>query len=154
MYHWLVLKTFLQTFTIFCQLHKGGGDENFQKWHGAWGKARNAGMEGWGLVLYCREMEKFLKSLYIVGRRVLTLLFYEVSPHIVYLLLFKFCPLASLISLLPTLLTPTVVSAVLFLWLNGWSRHIWCAVFLTDNIDLHMSSLGTLVPERPWCDII
>ena len=47
--------------------------------------------------------------------------------------------------------TPTVVSAALFLWLNGWWCHIWCAVLLNDNMDLHMSSLGTIVPEGPWC---
>ena len=56
-----------------------------------------------------------------------------------------------LISLLRPPPTPTVLSAVLFVWLNKWSHHIWCAVFLPDNMDLHMSSLGTLVPERPWC---
>ena len=47
--------------------------------------------------------------------------------------------------------TPTVFSVVLFLWQNEWSRHIWCAILLNDNTDLHMSSLGTLVPEGPWC---
>ena len=47
--------------------------------------------------------------------------------------------------------TPTVLSVVLSLWLNGWSRHIWCAILLNDNRDLHMSSLGTLVPEGPRC---
>ena len=26
--------------------------------------------------------------------------------------------------------THTVLSAVLFLWLNGWFRHIWCAIYL------------------------
>ena len=36
---------------------------------------------------------RYGKSLYIVGIGVLTLLFYEVPPHIVYLLFFKFCPL-------------------------------------------------------------
>ena len=45
--------------------------------------------------------------------------------------------------------TATVLSVVLFLWLNGWSRHIRCAILLNDNIDLFMSSLGTLVPEGP-----
>ena len=46
--------------------------------------------------------------------------------------------------------TPTVLSIGLFLWLHGWSRHIWCAISLNDNLDLHMLSLGTLVPEGPW----
>ena len=40
---------------------------------------------------------------------------------------------------------------LLFLRLNWWLRHIWCAVLLNDIMDLHMSSLGTLVPEGPWC---
>ena len=39
--------------------------------------------------------------------------------------------------------TPSLLSVVLFLWLNRWSRHIWCAIVLNDNIDLHMSSLST-----------
>ena len=47
--------------------------------------------------------------------------------------------------------TPTVLSVVLFLWQNEWSRHTWCAILLNDNMDLHMLSLGTLVPEGPWC---
>ena len=38
-----------------------------------------------------------------------------------------------------------------FLWLKGWWRHIWCFTLLNDNRDLHMSSLGTLVPEGHWC---
>ena len=46
--------------------------------------------------------------------------------------------------------TPTVFPVDLFLWLNGWSHHIWCAIFLNDNLDLHMLSLDTLVPEGPW----
>ena len=47
--------------------------------------------------------------------------------------------------------TPAVLSVVLFLWLNGWSHYIWCAILLNDNMDLHMWSLGNLVPERTWC---
>ena len=35
-------------------------------------------------------------------------------------------------------------------WVMGWSYHIWCAILLNDNVDLHMSSLGSLVPEGPW----
>ena len=48
-------------------------------------------------------------------------------------------------------LTPTALSAVPFLWLNGGSCHNWCAILLNDNMDLHMSSLSTLVQEGPWC---
>ena len=54
-------------------------------------------------------------------------------------------------SLSPPPPAPTVFSVAMFLWLNGWSRHIWCAILLNDNMDLYMSSLGTLVPEGPWC---
>ena len=61
---------------------------------------------------------------------------------------FKFCPTPPLSPQNPT---PTVFSVVLFLWLNGLSRHIWCAILLNDNMDLQMSRLGTLVPEGPWC---
>ena len=61
---------------------------------------------------------------------------------------FNFCWYHSQIPRSPI---PTVLSIVLFLWLNGWSRHIWCAILLNDNMDLHMSNLGTLVPEGPWC---
>ena len=67
-------------------------------------------------------------------------------------LFFKFCPP----TLPPTSLssptpTTTALSVVIFLLLNGWSRHIWCAILLNYNMDLHMSNLGTLVPEGPWC---
>ena len=34
---------------------------------------------------------------------------------------------------------------------NGWSRHIWCVVLRNHIMDLHMSSLGTIVPEGPCC---
>ena len=39
----------------------------------------------------------------------------------------------------------------LFLWLNGWSRHVWYAILLNVFMNLRMSILGTLVPEGPWC---
>ena len=32
-----------------------------------------------------------------------------------------------------------------------WSHDIWCAILLNDNIELHMSTLGSLVPEGPSC---
>ena len=62
-------------------------------------------------------------------------------------LFFKFCPTHSSppISLSPSNASPTVPSLDLFLWLNGWSCHIWCVILLNDNMDIHMSSLGTLV---------
>ena len=91
----------------------------------------------WGVKI-CWDKRKVLipldrncKFLYIVGRGVLTT-FYE---DILYCLcpppFFKFCPLPPL-PLLPCHL------------------RIWCAILLNDNIDLYMSSLGTLVPEGPW----
>ena len=54
-------------------------------------------------------------------------------------------------SLSPPTPTPTGLSVVLFLWINGWSSHVWCAILLNYNMDLHMSGLCTLVPEGPWC---
>ena len=47
--------------------------------------------------------------------------------------------------------SPTFLSVVLFLWLNGWSHHIWYAILLNDDMDLHMSNLGTLLPEGSSC---
>ena len=43
---------------------------------------------------------------------------------------------------------PTVFSVVMFLWLNWWSCYILCVILLNDNMDLYMSSLGTLVYTR------
>ena len=48
-------------------------------------------------------------------------------------------------SLLPPITTSTAYSVALFLWLNGWSCDIWCAFFLNDIMDVHMSSLKTLM---------
>ena len=36
-------------------------------------------------------------------------------------------------------------------WINDWSRHIWCAILLNDNMNLHMLSLCIIAPEGPWC---
>ena len=70
--------------------------------------------------------------------------------YITYPLFFKFRP--------PTTHFPVTSnphSHCSFCWpvslAEWWSHHIWCAILLNDNMDLHMSSLGTLVPERPWC---
>ena len=64
----------------------------------------------------------------------------------------KFCPhTPTPTSLSPSTPAPTVLSVVMFLWLNGWSCHIWCAILINHNMDLYMSSLGTLIPEGPWC---
>ena len=66
--------------------------------------------------------------------------------------LFKFICNVHPSSLSPPTPTPTALSVVLLLWLNGWSDcHIWCAILLNDIMDLNMLSLGTSVPERTWC---
>ena len=95
---------------------------------------------------------KFLKSLYIVGRRVLTPLFYEDLPYISKFPFFKFFPPPPPFStfLSPPTLNATALSVNIFLWINEWSRHIWYTILLNDNIDLQMSSLATLVLEGPW----
>ena len=85
---------------------------------------------------------------------VITPLFYEEPlyclPHPPFFFQILSMPLSPT-SLSPPTSTPPVLSIILFLWLNGWSYHIWCAILLNDNMDLHMASLGTLVPEGPWC---
>ena len=84
---------------------------------------------------------------------VITPLFYEEPlyclPHPPFFFQILSMPLSPT-SLSPPTSTPPVLSIILFLWLNGWSYHIWCAILLNDNMDLHMS-LGTLVPEGLWC---
>ena len=82
----------------------------------------------------------------IVGRGVLTPLFYE-DPPILLRLLFQFLSNSSTPppSLSPPTLTPIPHSVVLFLWLNGWSCDIWCAILLNGIMDVPMSSLKTLM---------
>ena len=93
------------------------------------------------------------KSLYKVGRGVLTPPFYGDPSSLPTPLPFNFFPthLPPLTSLSPPTPTLTVFSAVLFLWLNGWPNQIWRAILFNDNMDLHMSSFGTLVRKGPWC---
>ena len=70
------------------------------------------------------------------------------APYITYPYpSFKICPNASL-PLSRHLQHPP---PLLFLWLNGWSYHIWCVILLNDVMNLHMLGLGNLVPEKPWC---
>ena len=104
------------------------------------GSQRFFGFIMWGMI----------KSPYIISRGVLTPLFYEDSP-----ILPPPHPFSSFVPPPPTPLspltsTPTVLSVVLFLWLNVWSHHIWCAILHNENMDLHTSSLVTLVPEGTW----
>ena len=65
-------------------------------------------------------------------------------------------PLFEILSNLPFFVTskpypqcPNALSVIMFFWLNGWSRYIWCAILLNIK-DLHMLSLSTLVLEGPW----
>ena len=84
----------------------------------------------------------------IIGRGVLTPLFYE-EP-----LLYCLHPLFTNFVQSPPCLLPCQLQpppSLLFLWLTGWSRHIWCAILLNYMMDLHMFSLCTLAPEGPWC---
>ena len=92
---------------------------------GGRGKARKEGGGSW---FYNGGDWNFLKSLQIVGRRVLTTLFYE-DPLYCLPSFFRFCPTPSLSS---PISTPTVLSVM-------------------DNMDLHILSLGTLVPQGSWC---
>ena len=95
---------------------------------------------------------KLLNFPYILGTGVLSLLIYEDFPPILLTTTFSNfvqpLPPTSLSSQTPT---PIVFSVALFIWLNEWSGHIWCAILCNDKMDLHMSSLHTLVPKGPWC---
>ena len=101
-------------------------------------------------------------SNHIVGRRVLTPLFYEDPLYIAKLPFFKFCPTP-----LPCCLQPPALLLILllFLWLNGWSCHIWCTILLNDIMDVHMSSLrilmhvlcnkvSSLLSSDMWCGFL
>ena len=86
-------------------------------------------------------------NILIVGRVFLTPIFYEDPPYIAYP---RFQILSNTLPRPPSS-TPIVFFVFLFLWLNGWSRHIWRVILLNDNTDLQMSTLGTLVQEGPCC---
>ena len=49
--------------------------------------------------------------------------------------LFKFYPPPPYNFLSLPIRTPTALSVVVFLWLNGWLCHIWCAILLNHNMD-------------------
>ena len=89
-------------------------------------------------------------KMYIVGRGILTSLFYE-DPPVLLMPPFQLFSNPPIPFLSPPTPIPTALSVVLYFWLNGWSYHIWCAILLNDIMNLHMLSLGTLVPEGPWC---
>ena len=48
-------------------------------------------------------------------------------------------------SLFPATPIPIAYTVVLFLCLNGWLQHNWCAILLNDIIDIHMLRLRTLM---------
>ena len=76
-----------------------------------------------------------------IGRGVLTHpIVWKLSPSILPDL--PFSNFVQPPSLLPPTPTSTSYSVVLFLWLNGWSRHIW-SVLLNDIMNVNMSSLKT-----------
>ena len=43
--------------------------------------------------------------------------------------------------------TTTTIFFALFPWLTAWLCHLWCVILLNDIMDLHMWSLGVMVPE-------
>ena len=78
-------------------------------------------------------------------------LFYEDPPILHAPLLFQISATPHTSQSPPTS-NLTLLSVFLFLWLNGWSRHIWCAIIRNENMDPQMSSLVILVPEGLWCE--
>ena len=116
---------------------EGGGDENFLVEMG-----RKPGMGGW---FYNEGDEKFLKRLHIVGKGVLTPLFYEDLPILPTLLLFfKCCIPPSLQLHFPVTPNPHPHCSFCFLVIT---THLMC--HFNDDMDLHMSSFSTLVTEGP-----
>ena len=85
------------------------------------------------------------KSLDIVDRGVLTPLFHE-KP-----LILPIPPFWSVFHhpQLPCHLQPHFHCS--FCFHVSLAHHIWCAILVNDNLDLHMLTLGSLVPEGPWC---
>ena len=83
---------------------------------------------------------------FVVSRGVPASLFLWRPPILPPSLFFsKFVQLPRPSSLSPPTPFPTALS------LAEWVHHIWYAISLNDNMDQHILSLGSLVPERPWC---
>ena len=107
----------------FCKVSRAGGKSETAMAHKNYRNTQlhsltpppifiKGGLEGWKIFLKSEEA----RSLYMVGRGVLTP--YE-DPHIAYPCFFKFCPpLPATTFLSPPTPAPTVLSAVLFLWLS------------------------------------
>ena len=147
---YLQVVIFIQNLNLFVN-HKEGG-WNFSKMAiigGGGGFTRNGG-KPWmgGSWFYNGRDGKFLKSLYIVGRGVLTPLFYEDLP------ILPIAPFWNVVHPPPQLLChlqpPPPLFSLLSCFFSWMGDHATFDV-LFNNIDLHMSSLGSLVPEGPWC---
>ena len=101
-------------------------------------------------------MITFFIGITIVGRGFVLppTLFYEDTPHIPYSLYPpNFHPFFNFFLILTCLKPPPPLLFLFpcfFNW-NVWSCHIWCVILLDNIMDPHMSSVGTLVPEGPWC---
>ena len=78
------------------------------------------------------------------GRGFVTPLFYE-GPYIAYPLF------SNLVQPRSPTSTSIALFVALFLWLNGRFCHIWCVILCNHIMDLHTSSLVTIVPERLYC---
>ena len=86
-----------------------------------------------------RNAKRHIKAesyFFIVSRGLLT-------PPLLPTPLFQIMSNPSL-SLSPPTSSHTVLSVVLFLWMNGWSCHIWCVVlwFLITNTNTHSKFRG------------
>ena len=99
------------------------------------------------VVLQDRGISYFIGSVVLQDRRIS----YNVhnwqrapKPSIIF-------PTPSFFQILQTHSPPITLSpaffVALFLWLNGWSHHIWFVVLLNDFMQLCLSSLDTVVPE-------
>ena len=125
----------------------GGGGE------GGWEIfTRNGGSQEWGGGWFKMGGLEIFKVFLHSWQRVANPPFLWRPPHSPYCQppLFQILSTTPTTSLSPPAPTPTVLSGVLFLSLNGWTHHIWCAILLNDNMDLYvqpwyLSSLGTMM---------
>ena len=70
------------------------------------------------------------------------------TPYIAYPPLFQILSTHCQLQLLPPLF---FLLSSFFGWMDLTTFDVLFYLMLNDNIDLHMLSLGTLVPEGPWC---
>ena len=98
----------------------------------------------WYVLQFFRIFYVYHDHYLLIGGGLLTPLFYGDPPPL-YCLPPHFKILSNHPFSVASNSTLTAPFVVLFLWLNGWSRHIWCSVLYNDNMDLNMSSFGTFV---------